>query len=433
MQQPVIPEDGCQGGELPTSFDLVAPRADALMESLRATGYSLPDAVSDIIDNSITAGAQHIWLNFHWAGADSWVSILDDGRGMSESGLIDAMRIGFRSPREVREPSDLGRYGLGLKTASISQARSLTVATHVSNQRGVNTRQWDLDHLASTGDWQLLNAPADVATDDVKQLSELDQGTLVIWNKLDRLVGDVGADNERSRRQFHDTLRAVEETRGHDISSLHGTAEPHFDMAQWTGYQTVGPVSRGRGRDTAALIRNAGADRGRDNGHPLCAATSLPSERGETSGGGGAGRLECPTGILCLSKPPAPPAGRLARAGVPEGGALQGWPASKSTCRIPPTMSGTSMFESPAPGRRWRTSTTSGGSRRQPRNRAVTVYRHRGKAIARGIRNNSGFVWQRHVQGEPGIIRGQSKSSAGPGCAHVRLRRHPRDWNRFCD
>ena len=144
---------------MPARFDLVAPRADALMESLRATGYSLPDAVSDIIDNSITAGGRNIWMNFQWAGADSWVSILDDGRGMSESGLIDAMRIGSRSPREVREPSDLGRYGLGLKTASISQARSLTVATHVSKQRGMNTRQWDLDHLASTGDWQLLNVP----------------------------------------------------------------------------------------------------------------------------------------------------------------------------------------------------------------------------------------------------------------------------------
>ena len=70
-------------------FDLVAPRADALMESLRATGYSLPDVVSDIIDNSITAGARNIWLNFHWAGADSWVSILDDGRGMSELGRWD--------------------------------------------------------------------------------------------------------------------------------------------------------------------------------------------------------------------------------------------------------------------------------------------------------------------------------------------------------
>ena len=79
------------GGAMPADFDLVAPRADALMESLRATGYSLPDAVSDLIDNSITAGARDIRLDFQWAGADSWVSILDDGCGMCEPALIDAM------------------------------------------------------------------------------------------------------------------------------------------------------------------------------------------------------------------------------------------------------------------------------------------------------------------------------------------------------
>ena len=137
-------------------FDIVTPRADTLMESLRATGYSLPDAVSDLIDNSIYAGARNIRLNFHWAGADSWVTILDDGCGMSEGGLVAAMRVGSQSPTEKRDPSDLGRYGLGLKTASISQARSLTVATHCGDGRGVSIRRWDLDHLASTGDWQLL-------------------------------------------------------------------------------------------------------------------------------------------------------------------------------------------------------------------------------------------------------------------------------------
>ena len=195
-----------------TPFDVVAPRADALMESLRATGYSLPDAVSDLIDNSITAGARNIWLHFHWAGADSWASILDDGSGMSESELIDAMRIGSRSPREIREPLDLGRYGLGLKTASISQARSLTVATHTGKRHEVHTRRWDLDHLASSRDWQLLNIPVEtVAGDEVDRLTQLEHGTLVVWAKLDRMVGDVGVDNARARRQFHDALRGVEE------------------------------------------------------------------------------------------------------------------------------------------------------------------------------------------------------------------------------
>ena len=192
------------------SFDIVAPRADVLMESLRATGYSLPDAVSDLIDNSITAGARNIWLDFHWSGANSRVSFLDDGSGMSEADLISAMRIGSQNPREMREPTDLGRFGLGLKTASISQARCLTVASH-THGGSIHNRRWDLDHLASTGDWQLLNVPLKEFDIDIKRLSQLDHGTVVVWDKLDRLVGEVGADNKGARRQFHQALSEVEE------------------------------------------------------------------------------------------------------------------------------------------------------------------------------------------------------------------------------
>ncbi len=75
-------------------YDLVSPRADALMESLRATGYSLPDAIADLIDNSLSAGARNVWLAFHWDGPDSSVSLLDDGMGMICSTLINAMRMG---------------------------------------------------------------------------------------------------------------------------------------------------------------------------------------------------------------------------------------------------------------------------------------------------------------------------------------------------
>ena len=219
------------------SFDVVAPRADVLMESLRATGYSLPDAVSDLIDNSIAAGARNIWLDFHWAGSDSWASILDDGFGMSEPELVDAMRIGSRSPREMREHSDLGRYGLGLKTASISQARSLTVATHTANGHEIHTRRWDLDHLISSGDWQLLNVPLETtAGGDVNRLTQLGHGTLVLWNKLDRLVGDVGAYNLPARRQFHDALRGVEE---HVAMVFHRFMAERSSISIWLNGQPV--------------------------------------------------------------------------------------------------------------------------------------------------------------------------------------------------
>ena len=197
---------------LSNSFDIVEPRADTLMESLRATGYSLPDAVSDLIDNSIYAGARNIWLNFHWDGAASCVTILDDGCGMSEDSLVAAMRVGSQSPIERRDPSDLGRFGLGLKTASISQARSLTVATNCADGRGVSIRRWDLDHLIATGDWQLLRLPPDNGgIHGLEDLQKLSHGTLVVWGKLDRLVGEVGVDDAPARGEFLGSLRTLEE------------------------------------------------------------------------------------------------------------------------------------------------------------------------------------------------------------------------------
>ena len=97
-------------------YDIVPPEPAALIESLRSVGYNLPAAVADILDNSIAAGAKNIHIDFHWAGTDSHVLILDDGRGMCEEELRNAMRPGSRNPLEERNPLDLGRFGLGLKT-----------------------------------------------------------------------------------------------------------------------------------------------------------------------------------------------------------------------------------------------------------------------------------------------------------------------------
>src|SRR5450759_4621391 len=125
-------------------FDIAAPDAGAMIESLRAFGYDLPTSISDLIDNSITAGAKNVWLKFFWNGENSSISIKDDGCGMSEKDLINAMRPGSRSPLEEREPEDLGRFGLGLKTASFSQCRRLTVATK-SAKLMIAIRCWDID------------------------------------------------------------------------------------------------------------------------------------------------------------------------------------------------------------------------------------------------------------------------------------------------
>ena len=92
-------------------FDDVAPDASAMIESMRAHGYTLATAIADLIDNSIAARSRNVWLQFTWDGPKSWISIIDDGDGMSEEELVGAMRLGSRSPLEVRESNDLGRFG----------------------------------------------------------------------------------------------------------------------------------------------------------------------------------------------------------------------------------------------------------------------------------------------------------------------------------
>ncbi len=220
------------------TFDVVPPCADNLMESLRGTGYSLQGAVSDLIDNSITAGARNVWLHFHWSGASSWASILDDGSGMSETELVNAMRIGSKNPKADRQPSDLGRFGLGLKTASISQARSLTVASRTATSCSLSIRQWDLDHLAVVGEWQLRRPHSESIRRYTKDLVDLEHGTLVIWEKMDRLVGNAASNDERARSQFLASLQSLE---AHISMVFHRLMTGPRSIAIWLNGQKVAP------------------------------------------------------------------------------------------------------------------------------------------------------------------------------------------------
>lgn len=204
----------CDADSLP--FDDVAPDASSMIESMRAHGYTLATAVADLVDNSIAAGCKNVWLRFEWEGDDSWISIVDDGKGMTEQGLVNAMRLGSRSPLESRDAADLGRFGLGLKTASFSQARRLTVA---SRQAGVTAlRRWDLDHLArpDVSGWQLLRSAHPETGDRIEVLDELSpgHGTQVLLEVLDRVTGveDPGATQEVREDHF---IRQINTVRDH--------------------------------------------------------------------------------------------------------------------------------------------------------------------------------------------------------------------------
>jgi hypothetical protein len=161
------------------------PRAPAMLASLRALGYSFEAAVADIVDNSITADSMRIDIQFR-AEPRPYVAIVDDGHGMSNEFLLEAMRHGAAYLESEREPNDLGRFGLGMKTASLSQCRRLTV---VSLQSGtLSAAAWDLDRVEEQRDWvlQVLDVEEASAVPHVQELMARGHGTVVLWQEFDR-------------------------------------------------------------------------------------------------------------------------------------------------------------------------------------------------------------------------------------------------------
>jgi hypothetical protein len=213
MECTMSPERGAGSEEHEPAFELVSPDPSAMIESMRAYGYTLATAVADLIDNSVAAGASHVDVRMHWAGSDSWIRIADDGHGMDEDTLRNAMRLGSTSPLAERDSRDLGRFGLGLKTASLSQCRSLTVQSREAG-RGDWVRRWDLDYLArpDTEGWRLLTS-AQTGSEDRLAL-QWNTGTVVLWEKLDRIVGAAGKDDVRTQNHFLRLAEGLEEHLG---------------------------------------------------------------------------------------------------------------------------------------------------------------------------------------------------------------------------
>ena len=162
------------------------PSARRLIDSLREIGYDLPSAVADIVDNSIAAAASRVDIKFAFDGTDSWIRIADDGEGMTASVLEEAMRYGTDRSYSVDE---LGRFGLGLKTASLSQCRRLTVASRRGRaRRRIEIRQWDLDHVATSNRWEVLRIEPSRAPAEVVEPLQARPGTVVLWEGLDRIL-----------------------------------------------------------------------------------------------------------------------------------------------------------------------------------------------------------------------------------------------------
>lgn len=161
------------------------PSAACLSASMRDLGYSLETAVADLIDNSISAGATEIQVLCDVLDSEPWVAVYDNGKGMDEVEVLQAMKHGSINPKNVRNRNDLGRFGLGLKTASFSQCKKLTL---ISSKAGtISAAEWDLDIVDEKDDW-LISILSDPEIQTLPLPLELEpSGTVVLWRNLDRL------------------------------------------------------------------------------------------------------------------------------------------------------------------------------------------------------------------------------------------------------
>lgn len=367
-----------------------------MIESMRAVGYTAPAAIADLMDNSISARARNVWVTFHWDGPDSFVSIADDGTGMDEEALTEAMRLGSRSPLEDREPGDLGRFGLGLKTASFSQCRRLTVWTTAA-QGSSSMRSWDLDYVHETGQWRLLKEVAAGASERAARLEALASGTVVVWENLDRLVEGAPVEDERAQLRFLEVADAVER---HLAMVFHRFLEPPTELTIWVNGQPIVPWdpflrAESATQQLAEEIFSVGGEQVLVRPYVLPHHSRLATEIHQRAAGPGGWnarqgfyvyrnrRLLVPGDWLQLGFQKEEHA-KLARIQVDIPTALDSaWQidVKKSTARPP------------------------GGLRDElrriakvTRKRATEIYRHRGKVIARSAARNDSFVWSRVVR-----------------------------------
>jgi len=184
------------------------PSAKRLIRSLRDMGYDFSQAVADVVDNSIEAQATVVTIDIEFDGDDSWVRIADNGRGMKPEQLREAMRYGAERKYDI---DDLGKFGLGLKTASMSQCECLSVASRWNDSRAdISAYSWDLHHIERTNRWEVLALDRNGLVPAIREPLKKATGTVVLWQRLDRLLGYKHPYGESARRRLSQMCREVE-------------------------------------------------------------------------------------------------------------------------------------------------------------------------------------------------------------------------------
>ncbi len=185
------------------------PSAKRLMKSLRDLGYDFSAAIADVVDNAIDAKATLVAIDIEFDGDDSWVRIVDNGKGMEPATLREAMRYG--TEREY-DDEDLGKFGLGFKTASFSQCQRLTIASRTNPERAnIAAYCWDMAHIAKTNRWEVLPLERTGLGPAIHNPLKETTGTVVLWQKLDRILGFKHPYGEFARKKLLSMCRDAEE------------------------------------------------------------------------------------------------------------------------------------------------------------------------------------------------------------------------------
>jgi hypothetical protein len=179
--------------------EILPPDPERIVEGLRDTGYEFTTAVADLVDNSVAAGATKVDIRLKMDfNGDVFVLVGDNGQGMDRGELLNAMKYGSK---QRSDPSSLGKFGLGLKTASTAFCRSLSVISRPSGTHTPLKATWDLDHISKNG-WELL-----LSTPPAQEIALLDEvapnhaGTVVVWEKIDRLLRDYSRPDGKAARK----------------------------------------------------------------------------------------------------------------------------------------------------------------------------------------------------------------------------------------
>ncbi|WP_434953228.1 ATP-binding protein [Shewanella sp. HL-SH4] len=199
---------------MPEHIDL-SPNPKSHIKTLSRIGYNLNSAISDIIDNSVTADSQNIFFEMDVVEENAVLVIKDDGQGMDECTLINSMRIGCKDPSDIRDEFDLGRFGSGMKMASFSQARKLTVISK-SEKSNIQSATWDLDLVENANAWKLIKH-TEKETDELCLKFNIKfgaSGTAVIWENISKYNGY--------------PIAELQTILGQDLASLKSYVRLHF-------------------------------------------------------------------------------------------------------------------------------------------------------------------------------------------------------------